>query len=573
MTDGGWYIDDLVVDAVEGEAPFYVSPVAGTLPGDDTVELTLTVDTGVLDRGFYRGTVELRTNQPGDDPDPIEVNFSVGDPSPPTVAVAAPVPPIPVFVGETTSTTITLENVGDATLSFVRVLEPATSRFENGAARSLAPAPFDGLAQAGTVVADGPQTRSQAAAMPDGDVLGAVAFGKQAFYDIAQLADGRVVLFDGSQRSRTTAYVLPRDLSDPGDTFSTTSLGSTVTGAAYNSQTGSLWVALFEVAQLAEVRLENGAVVATGNRVALDFTPFGVDYSPELDAFVIGSFDTSGLLVVTTDGALLPGYPAFIEGREPEEGATSLPGVSFTQGLLETTGALDALLVRDQFGAGFGGTGGGTFSDEILAGADGVFGLLRDRLDPDGSFFVTTRPATGGGVSTRLVRFDPPDLPAGVGTVVDAASPVFADRSVAPGETVEVTVEVDGRDLDQGDRADELAFLTNNPAAPVVRVPLTVSVTPVAGEDGADGAFALSGVDPNPVGTAGRVRFTLAAAGDVSVAVYDALGRRVAVLAQAAMTAGAHEVPFPAASLAPGVYVVRVVAGAEQATRTVTVVR
>lgn len=95
----------------------------------------------------------------------------------------------------------------------------------------------------------------------------------------------------------------------------------------------------------------------------------------------------------------------------------------------------------------------------------------------------------------------------------------------------------------------------------------------MASEPEAPVAFALAGVDPNPVGGAGRVRFALAEAADVSVAVFDALGRRVAVLAAAPMAAGAHAVPFPAASLAPGVYVVRLVAGAERAARTVTVVR
>ncbi|WP_420456272.1 NF038122 family metalloprotease [Rubrivirga sp.] len=579
VTDEGWFIDDIVVDAVAGQAPFFVAPVAGVLPGNGTVTLELTADSGVLDDGFYRGSVEIRTDQPGDDPAPYPVEFTVGNPALPTVALAEAAPPVSVPGDGVGEATLRLRNGGDATLSYVRVLEPATSRFEAGATVALGRARFDGLAAPGTPgtpVADRAPARTPEArtsALPDGDVLGAIAFGTTPeLYDLAQLGDGRIAVVDGRTKTSTTITVVPRDLSDPGETFSS-SLGASVTGIAYDTQTESLWLVLFETAQLVEVRLEGGAIVPTGREADLDFTPFGVDYSPELDAFLIGSFETSALLTVTAEGDLLPGYPAFVDGREPEDGATSLPGVSFTQGLLETTGASDELLVRDQFGVAFGGTGGGTFSNEILAGSTGVFGMLRDRLDPNGSFFVTTRPDASSAVQSRLVRFDPPDVPAGIGTVVQALSPIFADRSIEPQEAFDVRIEVDGRDLDPGDRTDEIAFLTNNPAQPVVRIPLTLNVTAVAAEDGADGAFAFSGVDPNPVGPAGRVRFALAEAADVSVAVFDALGRRVAVLADAPMAAGAHELPFPSATLAPGVYVVRIVAGDERAARTVTVVR
>ncbi len=576
VTDEGWFVDDIVVDTAPGEVPFFVTPVAGVIPGDGSITLELTADASGLDAGFYRGSVELRTDQPGDDPAPYLVDFTVGNPALPTVAVAEAVPPVSVPGGDVAEATLRLRNGGDATLSYVRVLEPATSRFEAGAAATLGRARFDGHAAPGTAVTDrAPRTATAArtSVLPDGDVLGAIGFGTSPLlYDLAQLGDGRIAVVDGSREDRTTITVVPRDLSDQGQTFSA-ALNATVTGIAYNTQTGSLWLALFETVRLVEVQLANGAIVPTGREAALDFTPFGVDYSPELDAFVIGSFQTSALLTVTADGELLPGYPAFVAGREVEDGATSLPGISFTQGLLETTGLASELLVRDQFGVAFGGTGGGAFSSEILGGSIGVYGVLRDRLDPDGSFFVTTRPDASSAVQSRLVRFDPPDVPASVGTLVRAGAPIFADRSIEPQEAFDVQIEVDGRDLDPGDRADEITFLTNNPSQPVVRIPLTLSVTPVDSEDDASETFAFSGVDPNPVGPAGRVRFALAAAADVSVAVFDALGRRVAVLAQAPMAAGAHELPFPAATLAPGVYVVRIVAGAERASRTVTVVR
>jgi hypothetical protein len=62
-------------------------------------------------------------------------------------------------------------------------------------------------------------------------------------------------------------------------------------------------------------------------------------------------------------------------------------------------------------------------------------------------------------------------------------------------------------------------------------------------------------------------------AGPVRVEVVDALGRRVAVLTEGDASAGRREVALPLDGLAPGVYVVRLVAGREVVTRSVVVVR
>ena len=88
----------------------------------------------------------------------------------------------------------------------------------------------------------------------------------------------------------------------------------------------------------------------------------------------------------------------------------------------------------------------------------------------------------------------------------------------------------------------------------------------------AEGPLALA-VWPNPTARTARVGFALEAAADVEVAVYDALGRRVAVVAEGPHAAGAHEVPVPADALAAGVYVVRVQAGDAVAARMLTVIR
>ncbi|MEM8598764.1 MAG: T9SS type A sorting domain-containing protein, partial [Bacteroidota bacterium] len=78
---------------------------------------------------------------------------------------------------------------------------------------------------------------------------------------------------------------------------------------------------------------------------------------------------------------------------------------------------------------------------------------------------------------------------------------------------------------------------------------------------------------PNPTSGAATVRFGLESTSDVRVAVYDALGREVAVLAEGVREAGWHSAVLSGADLSSGVYVVRVEAGADIATRRVTVLR
>ncbi|HLT47758.1 MAG TPA: T9SS type A sorting domain-containing protein, partial [Rubricoccaceae bacterium] len=57
---------------------------------------------------------------------------------------------------------------------------------------------------------------------------------------------------------------------------------------------------------------------------------------------------------------------------------------------------------------------------------------------------------------------------------------------------------------------------------------------------------------------------------DVRLAVYDVLGREVAVLVDARQEAGAHRATFDASGLAAGTYVYRLVVGSEVQTGRLT---
>jgi hypothetical protein len=80
-------------------------------------------------------------------------------------------------------------------------------------------------------------------------------------------------------------------------------------------------------------------------------------------------------------------------------------------------------------------------------------------------------------------------------------------------------------------------------------------------------------VSPNPFRGQAAVRFTLAEAADVRLAVYDVLGREVAVLVDGHVEAGAHQAMFDGHGLAPGTYLYRLTTGSEVQTGRMTLAR
>ncbi len=79
---------------------------------------------------------------------------------------------------------------------------------------------------------------------------------------------------------------------------------------------------------------------------------------------------------------------------------------------------------------------------------------------------------------------------------------------------------------------------------------------------GVPAGFGLEQNYPNPFNPSTMIRFRLATAGQVTLRVYDALGREVSTLLDAFRPAGSYAVPFNARGLASGTYVVRLTSGA-----------
>ena len=97
---------------------------------------------------------------------------------------------------------------------------------------------------------------------------------------------------------------------------------------------------------------------------------------------------------------------------------------------------------------------------------------------------------------------------------------------------------------------------------------------PVAAEETTPALPALDlRIDGNPVRGIASVTLTLTEARSASVVVFDALGREVARLHDGPLSAGTHEATLDTRRLSPGIYVIRLTAGAEVATQRLTVVR
>jgi hypothetical protein len=100
--------------------------------------------------------------------------------------------------------------------------------------------------------------------------------------------------------------------------------------------------------------------------------------------------------------------------------------------------------------------------------------------------------------------------------------------------------------------------------------PGAANAFPVANEPAPGGTELTLTVDANPSHHHASVRFTLPEAATVRLALYDVTGREVAVLADGSWPAGEGSAVIDASEFPTGVYIVRLTAGGDSVTRTVT---
>jgi hypothetical protein len=173
----------------------------------------------------------------------------------------------------------------------------------------------------------------------------------------------------------------------------------------------------------------------------------------------------------------------------------------------------------------------------------------------------------------------PQGLNLGAGVTTTRRIEVSAPGSTPPG-TSTFTVKV-GLAPDEPESSDRFT-LTKQPGAAAPRLSTvgtegwTADWAPgTSAPAAADAATTAAAVEvlPNPFAHEATIRFTLPEAAPVRVEVLDLLGRRVALLADGPAAAGAHAVPWEAAGVPAGVYLVRVAADGETRTYRVTRLR
>ena len=92
-------------------------------------------------------------------------------------------------------------------------------------------------------------------------------------------------------------------------------------------------------------------------------------------------------------------------------------------------------------------------------------------------------------------------------------------------------------------------------------------------ENGVPSAFSLHQNYPNPFNPTTSIQYDLAATSNVTLTVYDVLGRSVATLVNGQIAAGTHTVTFDASDLTSGVYVYRIANGSAVQTRTMLLMK
>lgn len=206
-------------------------------------------------------------------------------------------------------------------------------------------------------------------------------------------------------------------------------------------------------------------------------------------------------------------------------------------------------------------------------------------IAPGGAFTVSVNVANAGpGARAARLVLDyqrgglSGSLTLGQGTVPQTSGVNASVTRRVPGNAPagSYALDLDLVDVQSGVTCDSRPFTMTVQAAPGAAGGTLVEAAPAS--DLFDAAMSTTGigavqVSPNPARGRAALQFTLAAPADVRLAVYDALGREVAVLADGATAAGRHAAVLDAAALPAGVYVYRLVVDGEAEVGRFTLVR
>lgn len=166
----------------------------------------------------------------------------------------------------------------------------------------------------------------------------------------------------------------------------------------------------------------------------------------------------------------------------------------------------------------------------------------------------------------------------GTPTNPDPVAPVIAARGTAtvrtswnvPGNTLDSALRIYAV-IDPGNTLSEIHESNNTGWAPLrttVGMETDIDDAPILPE-----GFTLHANYPNPFNPATTIGFTLNRPEEIRLAVYDVLGREVAVLIEGQKVAGDHSVAFDASTLSSGVYIYRLETANRAEVRTMMLVK
>lgn len=285
--------------------------------------------------------------------------------------------------------------------------------------------------------------------------------------------------------------------------------------------------------------------------------------------------------------------PTIIVGRD---GADTEPGAAYVFEF--QTSDTDSTWVQTQKLQASDGEAGDEFGFAVGASLDAlIVGAPHVGSEEGGAAYVFERDGAEGWVESARLAAEPPVLNSSFGsavsvqeglavvgvprTVADEAGAVyvftrdegwaFSERLEAPtpetasafGETVVANADVLAIGSPQQDGDVEAAGAV-----------YLYGVAGTAAEGAAEpSALRLDSPYPNPIATHATIPYVLDEAAPVELAVYDVLGREVAVLERGPRAAGSHTARWAASDLPAGLYIVQLRAGDASATRKVLVVR
>ena len=604
----------LAGDGQGGPSFLTVSPGAGTVDPSETTELTVTADATNLFAGVYENEVAIVTNDPASPRLTVPVTLTVtGEP-----VLEVPREPIEfpqVFVGYPATGSFRISNTGTAVLTVsaltasedeIRVLTDAPFEIAPGESALVA---FEILATEAGGIFGGIDIESDFSGG-----LRSVGISAQAFVPpTASVEPGEITV----ETPRDVAVMRTLTLANAGGVRLSYDVqiggGRSAREASAPVEAPASSVAPHERRPASPILRRGGD--APEALVVIEFTPWGFDlpsyladayglsvttiFASELASTDLAAYDLlvtvgdqsftyydeiSGaaaqieafaragnpvLYLLGTQGADvdLAGGAALVFGTH-ETNTVALPGHPLVAGVSGTT-----LNGNDASHGSFAAWPEG--AEAVAVDPNGVPTLGTYRL---GAGRVV---ATGMPLEFYATRPDESDftiiLDNAIAAAVDGAGIAWLSVSpeagtVSPGGSEDLTVTVDPEGLEIGTYTATIRILSDDPARPVLEVPVTLMANAGTPTEAAPRVLDLRLAGPNPARGAFTVELALPDASEIALDLFDARGRRVASLAKGPRAAGRHLV-VAGGDLPAGVYVLRLTAGTETQTRTLTLVR